>query len=124
MRKESLQQLKRLLPDGAFLDSPEALVGYSYDSQAVGSLPEAVVLPTSTEEVVTVLAFCNTNGIPVTARGAGSGTTGGSENMKVGIYVCHTVELLAWAMGFAAGPAEKRLQASHPVKTFENVTLE
>jgi len=37
--------------------------------------------------------------------------SGGSENIKAGIYVCHTVELLAWAMGFASGPAEKRLQA-------------
>jgi len=87
MRKELLQQLKRLLPDGAFLDSPEVLVGYSYDSQAVESLPEAVALPASTEEVAIVLAFCNTNGIPVTARGAGSGTTGGSVPLAGGVVL-------------------------------------
>lgn len=87
MRKELLQRLKRLLPEGAFLDSPEVLVGYSYDSQAVEALPEAVILPQSAGEVSAVLAFCNENGIPVTARGAGSGTTGGSVPLAGGVVL-------------------------------------
>ena len=35
--------------------------------------------------------------------------SGGSENMKAGIFVCHTVELLAWAMGFASSPVNRAI---------------
>ena len=87
MRKEALQQLKHLLPEGVFQDSPEVLVGYSYDSQAVESLPEAVVLPENAEQVAAVLSFCDRHGLPVTTRGAGSGTTGGSVPLAGGVVL-------------------------------------
>jgi len=35
--------------------------------------------------------------------------SGGSGNMGAGIFVCHTIELLAWSMGFTSGPAERHL---------------
>ena len=87
MRKEALQQLKQLLPEGVFQDSPEVLVGYSYDSQAVESLPEAVVLPENAAQVASVLSFCDKHGLPVTTRGAGSGTTGGSVPLAGGVVL-------------------------------------
>ncbi|MCH9765480.1 MAG: FAD-binding protein [Alphaproteobacteria bacterium] len=41
-------------------------------------MPLAVVLPTSTEEVVAVMRFCNRNDIKVIARGAGTSLCGGA----------------------------------------------
>lgn len=38
--------------------------------------------------------------------------SGGSDNLNAGIVVCHTVELLAWAMGFSSGPAASCLHPS------------
>lgn len=87
MPTERLTGLKQLLPEGSFLDSPEALLTYSYDSQEVEALPEAVLLPTTTEQVAAVMAFCHKKGIPVTARGAGSGTTGGSVPLAGGVVL-------------------------------------
>ncbi len=41
-------------------------------------LPEAVLQPRTTEEVSKILRHCNDNNIPVTARGAGTGLSGGA----------------------------------------------
>jgi glycolate oxidase len=40
--------------------------------------PEIVVKPATTQEVSAVVAICNEHGIPVTARGAGTGLSGGA----------------------------------------------
>lgn len=47
--------------------------------------PDIVVKPTTVEEVVQVLAFCNEHKIFVTPRGAGTGLSGGSLPVKGGI---------------------------------------
>ncbi len=80
-----LRQLKSFLPEGAVLDAPEDVFGYSYDSQAVEAMPFGVCLPERVEEVSAVLKYCGKHGIPVTPRGAGSGTTGGSVPLCGGI---------------------------------------
>jgi len=49
--------------------------------------PLAVVRPTSTAEVASVLAACNELGVPVTARGAGTGLSGGCTPVDGGIVV-------------------------------------
>ena len=41
-------------------------------------LPLAVVLPTSTEQIARVLAYCNSEGVKVIARGAGTSLSGGA----------------------------------------------
>lgn len=40
--------------------------------------PEVVVIPETTEEVSSVVKMCNSNGIPITTRGAGTGLSGGA----------------------------------------------
>ena len=49
--------------------------------------PAAVVLPRSTDEVAAVLAACNAAGVPVTARGAGTGMSGAAIPHPEGILI-------------------------------------
>jgi glycolate oxidase len=50
-------------------------------------LPLAVVTPTSAEQVADVLRLCSEHGVPVTARGSGSGLSGGATPVDGGIVV-------------------------------------
>ncbi|MDT8902547.1 FAD-binding oxidoreductase [Anaeroselena agilis] len=71
------------------LDKDLDRFGYSYDSSFIPLLPanspELVVRPLTTAEVSAVMAIAHEHGIPVTARGAASGRTGGSIPVKGGI---------------------------------------
>ncbi|HEX7166464.1 MAG TPA: FAD-linked oxidase C-terminal domain-containing protein [Acidimicrobiales bacterium] len=49
--------------------------------------PQAVVFPQSTDDVVAVLRFANERGIPVTARGSGTGLSGAAVPVDGGIVV-------------------------------------
>lgn len=51
---------------------------YRYDAIETGVTPLAVVLPRSTEDVVSTLRFAGQMDIPVVARGAASGLSGGA----------------------------------------------
>jgi glycolate oxidase len=48
-------------------------------------IPEIVLKPGNTQEVSKVLAYCNQHLIPVTARGAGTGLSGGALPIKGGV---------------------------------------
>ncbi len=87
MCTEYRRELRLLLPPGGLLDSPEAVSGYAYDSQVVEATPWAVCLPETTGQVSRVMEYCHRNGIPVTPRGAASGTTGGAVPVKGGIVL-------------------------------------
>lgn len=50
--------------------------------------PLAVVRPSSATEVAAVLACCNAHGVPVTARGTGTGLSGASIGEPGGIVLC------------------------------------
>jgi len=61
-----------------------------YESDALTSKPyppQAVVLPTSTEEVARVMEILHRGGIPVVPRGAGTGLSGGSLALRGGVVV-------------------------------------
>ncbi len=73
------RELRRLLPDNAILASDETLRPYECDGlSAYRQLPLAVVLPDTLAQVQAVLRLCHNRGIPVVARGAGTGLSGGA----------------------------------------------
>lgn len=76
---ESLaRDLLRLLGEGKALSGADAERAYDCDAYTVDrSRPTAVVLPESTEEVAQVVRWCNAHDVPFTARGAGTGLSGG-----------------------------------------------
>ena len=79
--------LTKLFKKDQVLISPEEKLCYSYDATNKSFLPDAVVLPRSTDDVVKLMKFAHQHKITVVPRGAGSGYTGGSLPVKGGIVV-------------------------------------
>ncbi|WP_332675032.1 FAD-linked oxidase C-terminal domain-containing protein [Aromatoleum sp.] len=74
-----VEALARVLPAGALMYDPEDLRPYECDGlTAYRQLPLIVALPTTEEHVVAVLRTCHAMGVPVVARGAGTGLSGGA----------------------------------------------
>lgn len=84
-----LAQLKGRLGHKVLTDLPQRQL-YRYDAIAVGETPAAVVLPESTQDVVEVVRFAKAAGLPVVARGAASGLSGGAVPVRESIVVAFT----------------------------------
>ncbi|WML90197.1 FAD-linked oxidase C-terminal domain-containing protein [Thiothrix lacustris] len=82
------QQLADILPQDAILTAKEDLHPYECDGlTAYRHLPLAVVLPTTTEQVQLIVKTCSRLKIPVVARGAGTGLSGGALPHEGGIVL-------------------------------------
>ncbi len=60
---------------------------YEFDGSVDKALPQAVVLPESTEQVAVVVRACHRAGVPFTARGGGTGLSGGSIPAAGGVLI-------------------------------------
>lgn len=89
--KNLVKELERICGKGDVLYEKEELLCYSYDaSPAQPSLPQAVVFPTSTEEVVKIMRLSSKNGLKVIPRGAGTGLSGATVPLEGDIVLCLT----------------------------------
>jgi glycolate oxidase len=80
--------LREFLPAGSVLSEPEELAPYECDGlSAYRRRPLVVVLPDTVEQVQAVLRFCHRNAIPVVARGAGTGLSGGALPIAEGVLL-------------------------------------
>ena len=71
--------LAPLLPKGGLVTALEGLRPYETDGlPAYRSLPAAVALPETVAQVQAILRACSALGVPVVARGAGTGLSGGA----------------------------------------------
>jgi glycolate oxidase len=71
--------LAQALPAAALLTAPEDTRPYECDGLAAyRQRPGAVALPESEAQVVSILRACHAAGVPVIARGAGTGLSGGA----------------------------------------------
>lgn len=86
MSESWIQELKELL-GSCVSTEPDVLQAHSGDKWHAASLPQAVVLAESTEQVSTAMRFASDRRIPVTARGAGVGYVGGCVPVKGGIVI-------------------------------------
>jgi glycolate oxidase len=74
-----LQRLRKILPVEALLAEAEDLRPYECDGlSAYRRLPLAVALPETIEQVQAILRICHAMQVPVVARGAGTGLSGGA----------------------------------------------
>lgn len=74
-----IARLKAVLPRDGLLSTPEAMRIYETDGlTAYRGLPGLVALPRESSEVRAVLMICDDMGVPVVARGAGTGLSGGA----------------------------------------------
>lgn len=80
------RELADLLGDGWRTDASERLT-YAYDNSRRQSLPDAVALPTSREQVAALVRACRAARTPVIARGRGTNTTGAAVPVAGGVVV-------------------------------------
>src|SRR3954469_3628124 len=73
-------------PDSVLWDDYDLMI-YEYDGSIDKSMPDAVVLPSSAEQVAEVVRLCNRERVPYTARGAGTGLSGGCIPIEGGILI-------------------------------------
>jgi len=72
-------RLRQLLPSGAVMHAEEDTRAYECDGlSAYRQLPMVVALPSSEDQVREVLRACHELKVPVTARGSGTGLSGGA----------------------------------------------
>ncbi|MBS0377546.1 MAG: FAD-binding protein [Proteobacteria bacterium] len=74
-----LGELRGILPGGSLLVSEEERRPYECDGLTVfRELPRCVALPRTGAEVQALLRVCSRHGVPVVARGSGTGLSGGA----------------------------------------------
>jgi glycolate oxidase len=81
------EKLVQLLRPRGYLNRPEDLSLYEYDGSVDKARPDIVVFPRSTEDVVAIAKISREFGVPIVARGAGTGLSGGSIALAGGIMV-------------------------------------
>ncbi|HEY0178384.1 MAG TPA: FAD-linked oxidase C-terminal domain-containing protein [Dokdonella sp.] len=87
-RDALLAALARVLPADALLHGERDLKPYECDGlTAFRRLPLAVALPHDSAEVRAVLRTCGEHGVPVVARGAGTGLSGGALPLEDGVVL-------------------------------------
>ena len=82
-----LAELDRLLGPGALLLDAAERLAYSYDNSRRQSLPDAVALPATREQVQRIVQLCRAHAIAITARGRGTNTTGASVPVAGGLVL-------------------------------------
>ncbi len=78
-------ELRSIVGSQAVIDAPNDLRIFERDGSIEGAVPDAVVLPSSTEQVAGVVKVAARNRIPVVPRGAGTGLSGGAVTIRGGI---------------------------------------
>jgi len=73
-----VSDLREALGSGYVLEHCSALETYAADALGIGSPPDLVVIPGSTQDISIVARLCNEHRVPLVVRGAGTGYTGGA----------------------------------------------
>ncbi len=81
------QRLAEALGPGSVFRRPEDVIVYEYDYGFERGTPDIAVLPTSTADVQHAVRLAHDAGVPVVARGAGTGIAGGSVPRRGGVVV-------------------------------------
>jgi glycolate dehydrogenase FAD-linked subunit len=86
-RRALAEKLIEIVGQQSVLWDDYDLMIYEYDGSIDKSIPDAVVLPSSAEQVAEVVKLCNRERVPYTARGAGTGLSGGCIPLEGGILI-------------------------------------
>jgi len=87
-RAEIVEALRQIAPGEAVVASEAERRVYESDGlTAYRQLPMVVVLPSSVDQVATVLRYCQKNGVKVVPRGAGTSLSGGALPLADGVLL-------------------------------------
>ena len=91
LHRTILGKLREIVGDKGVLTSAVELATYSFDGTTnCRGLPDAVVFPTTADQISQIMRLANDSEIPVTVRGAGTNVSGGSIPISGGIVLCTT----------------------------------
>ena len=80
--------LETILPEDGLVESEELLHPYECDGlTAKRSLPLAVALPATRDQVREVIRLCHAENLPLVPRGAGTGLSGGAQPVEDGLVL-------------------------------------
>ncbi len=82
-----IRELEKALGPAAVLSRPEELLLYEYDGSVDEARPDCVVFPRSTADVVAIAKISSRHAVPLVARGAGTGLSGGALAINGGIQI-------------------------------------
>jgi len=88
--RKLIRELQAAIGRRWVLHAPEDLIVYEYDATIERGLPEVVVLPDSAQQVAAAVRIARRHGLPVTARGAGTGLSGGAIPCDSGVVIAVT----------------------------------
>lgn len=87
LNKKVLKKLNKIFGSKNVLSKYKDLVFYQYDASLDRGLPDAVVFPQSTEQIVKLVDLCRQYDIPLIPRGSGTNLSGGSVAICGGIII-------------------------------------
>lgn len=88
---EFLNQLYKVFPEEDVITSEDELIVYECDGYVVEKrVPDVVVFPKTTEQIVSTVKLCNEYDIPFVPRGAGTSLAGGTLPVGGGVMICLT----------------------------------
>ena len=82
-----VKELQVVVGDAYVLHDHADLIVFEYDGSVDKALPSAVVLPASAEEVSEVVKIARRHDLPIVARGAGTGLSGGAVAERGGLLM-------------------------------------
>jgi glycolate oxidase len=82
-----LAAIESRLGKNAVLSQPDDLKLYEYDGSVDQALPDVVVFPRTTEDVVALVKLARGHNLPIVGRGAGTGLSGGAIARAGGIMI-------------------------------------
>lgn len=91
MHAHFIEDLRRVVGARAVVSDPAALMTYDADACVLDiHQPSVVVLPETTEQVAAVVRLAMRAGVPIVARGAGTGLSGGATPTSGGVVISLT----------------------------------
>ena len=85
-----IRELQEVVGQRYVLHQPEDLIAFEYDGSVDRAVPDVIVLPASTDEVSQVARIARRYGLPIVARGAATGLSGGAIASQGGISLALT----------------------------------
>ena len=87
MQQTLAKELAEIVGKTAVLTSPEDRMLYEYDGSVERATPEAIVFPSTTDEVARLVRWANEREMVIVPRGAGTGLSGGAIAIEGGLMI-------------------------------------
>ena len=85
-----IDELKAVVGEQYVIHTPEDLIVFEYDGSVDRAMPLAVVIPSTVDEISSVVTLAAEHGLPIVPRGAGTGLSGGAIAETGGIVLALT----------------------------------